>query len=461
MSTSWINSSSSKDTSISNTPRIRDFPKSKESKLKVLYNTPTFDDISYLDDKPMSYSQNESSYFGLDDIYVRLLRIASNKPSLPKEDPDTIVKEGFQEGLDCPHIFKDIPGLGSIIYVIKHLYLFVQYVLEYVAIMICKIGGDGNTDDIKTVYTALYYALILITSFHFLHNWYYVTIFCSNIENVRSRLANGKTIDVTYDFFTKIFGESAQKPMVASFISILNFLFINAMSPVILLYQIIQLISYIADILPNKVIFVGMHVVILYIMIAHGTQIKELHMTLFNKDSKMEDNLLKTVILILIGSLLINSIPFAFDMLTKFGSANIITIAIVFVVVLVQWVITFLLAKTAVFFVVFILLMYSFFAIFAFANMMETIKLDIAMDLPNIRDNEGYSIIPEREIKYHHGGPSFPEFMEPISKIPEMNMVENKLPSLANEFPSLVNELKGDISNLQTDLRKELSEMKR
>jgi hypothetical protein len=402
------------------------------------------------------------SYFGIDDIYVRLLRIASNKSSIEKKEiPESkeSIKEGFQEGLDCPHIFQDIPGLGSIVYFIKHLYSFIQYILEYFAIMICKIGGDGNPDDIKTVYTALYYAIILITSFHFLHNWYYVTIFCSNVSSVRSRLANGKTVDVTYDFFTKIFGESAQKPMIASFISILNFLFINAMSPVILLYQIIQLISYFADILPNKVIFLGMHAVILYIMIAHGTQIKELHMALFNQDSKMEDSLLKIVILILIGSLLINSIPFAFDILTKFGSANLVTIAIVFVVVLVQWVITFLLAKTAVFFVVFILLMYSFFAIFAFANMMKTIDLDIAMDLPNIRDNEGYSIIPEREIKYHREEPSLnlstmAKSVEPISKIPEINNIVNELPSLANE-------LNGEISNLQNELRQERLEMKR
>ena len=304
----------------------------------------------------------------------------------PKEDLDIAkeplstskegFKEGFKEGMDCAHIFQDIPGLSKIIFVLKNIFNYIQYGLEYIAIIIASVGSnDDITNDKEIIYNALYLTLILLCSFYFLFNWYYITIFCSNKPSVRSVLANGTVVNVSQDFFYDLFRVKKDSDGFGNnAIQLFNYFFIHSLGPVTFLYMFLfNMVPFVLNFLPNYAIFVLLNIFLLFMMIRYGTFMKNMYMAVFSQNTNDIGNDTMTLLMAIISiSIAVNFKDFFISGIAKFGSAGTVGFVILFLAWLLQIVISLLLAKIAFFFIVAFTMFYSFFSIFAFAESLQT-----------------------------------------------------------------------------------------
>jgi hypothetical protein len=338
----------------------------------------------------------------------------TDTPPLPKDTlfstlfsafTNSITVEGFKEGMDCPHIFKDLPGLGNLIYIIKHLFDFVEYCIRYISTAIVNVASKSkkNIDhDINVLSDMMYLTCISLFSYYILYNWYFVLIFCNNDDTVRSILANGKLIEVGDDFFFKLFGIVKTGPVEngvtqigdtppESLVGLLNYFFIHTMSAIRVIFLIFfNKLPYLINLMPNKVIFILLHLFILFFMTTFGTVFKGMYSSLFDKDFVMDKTLYALVSLLILISLVSSTFPFFMKVLAKLGKGGggIIGFVIAGLVVLIQWVISFLGAVLAVFFITFFIMFYSFFSIFYFTNITKTLEIYTQFGIDGYRDND-------------------------------------------------------------------------
>jgi hypothetical protein len=360
--------------------------------------------------------KNKSSEFASPISSTGKLTALYNVPPPKEEEEEDLLGEfesyvGGKEGFDvgpssgnCPHIFQDVPMLKYIIYMLKHIFDAINYSLQYISTHMVHIFSKEPTEaelqnDITWVYKMLYLTVTFLVSFVVLRNVYYVTFFANESSAVRSALANGKILVVTSKFFYDIIGLSKENDTlgVMGFMSILEFFTKHIIFPVsVLSILFLNGIPYLLNIvLPNKVIWLLLHAFILYVMIKHGTMLKEFYMTLFNQSSsaQIDTDLLNLIFALITLSILMNLLDFCSSWFKALGSRiGIVTVVIILLMFLLQVVVSYMFASAALFLIAFFVFFYSFMSITAFARITDTLEVVSKYHLDDIRPDEEYSI---------------------------------------------------------------------
>jgi hypothetical protein len=206
-------------------------------------------------------------------------------------------------------------------------------------------------------------------------------------------LANGNVIELTDSFFYKLFGveNTGGKTLGESILAIVDYVLIHVMTPAIVIFAIlIDFIPFLVNIfLSNKAIFVFLHGIVVHTMVVSGAFLKNAYMSVFNQNANTNETILSIVSTIMMLSIVFRLIPFIANVLQFFNKTpSIFVLIIIFLLVLFQIVISFLMIGTAVSLVIFFLIFYSLFSVLLFSNSSKTMQLSSLVHLHDIPNRE-------------------------------------------------------------------------